>query len=252
MTPDFHYHSVIGKQNFLGKSTRSDISISVHQCACFSESPKRSHTEAVKHIGHYLLSSRIKGLIVCPNQQWHFDCWVDADFAGNWIQQDDHIDPMTSKSCSSWIVHFAGAPTTWASKMQTITAMSTTEAEYITLSTSLREVIPMTGMLQEAREHGLQVTYLPPKVHCTVLKDNSSALELARLPKIHPRTKHINQLFHHFREHVECQEVMIQSTPTDKQLANILTKPLVEASFTRHRKAIMDGRAPCLRTEGSV
>ena len=33
MTPDFHYHSVIGKLNFLEKSTRPDISVSVHQCS---------------------------------------------------------------------------------------------------------------------------------------------------------------------------------------------------------------------------
>ena len=88
-----------------------------------------------------------------------------------------------------------GAPITWASKMQTITAMSTTEVEYITLSTSLREVIPMMGMLQEAREHGLQVDYLPAKVHCTVSEDNSGAVELARLPKIRPMTKHTNQSY---------------------------------------------------------
>ena len=239
MTPDFHYHSIIGKLNFLEKSTCPDISISMHQCARFSESLKWSHTEAVKHIGHYLLSSQNKRLIIRPNKQCHFDCRVDTDFAGNWRQQDAHIDPMTSKSLSGWMVCFAGASITWASIMQTITAMSTTKAEYITLSTSLREVIPMMGMLQEAREHGLQVDYLPPKVHCTMLEDNSSALELAQLPKIRPRTKHINQSLHHFREHVECQEVTIQSTPTDDQLANILTKPLVEASFMHHRKAIL-------------
>ena len=149
---------------------------------------------------------------------------------------------MTSKSRSGWLVCFAGAPITWASKMQTITAMSTTEAKYIALSTSLR-------VLPEAREHGLQVDYLPPKVHCTVFEDNSGGLELARLPKIRPRTKHINQSYHHFREHVECQEVSIQATPMDAQLADILTKPLPETPFVRHRKAIM---APCRRTEGSV
>ena len=110
MSPDFHYHSIIGKLNFLEKSTQPDISVSVHQCAHFSKSPKKSHTEAVKCIGQYLLASQDKGLIIHPNKQWHFDCWVDADFAGNWRQADAHIDPMTSKSHSGWIVHFAGAP----------------------------------------------------------------------------------------------------------------------------------------------
>ena len=82
--PEFHYHRVIGKLNFLEKSTRPDISVSVHQCTRFSESPKKSHAEAVKRIGRYLLATRDKGLMIHSNKDWHFDCWVDADFAGNW------------------------------------------------------------------------------------------------------------------------------------------------------------------------
>ena len=93
---------------------------------------------------------------------------------------------MTSKSRSGWIIRFAGAPITWVSKMQTITELSTMEAEYIALSTSLREVIPLMGILKEAREQGLQVQYIPPKIHSTVFEDNSGALELACLPKMRP------------------------------------------------------------------
>ena len=252
MQPEFHYRSVIGKLNFLEKSTRPDISISVHKCARFSELPKKSHAEAIKHIGRYLLATRDKGLMIQPNKDWHFDCWVDADFAGYWHQADAHIDPMTSKSRSGWIVWFAGAPITWASKMQTITAMSTTEAEYIALSTSLREVIPLMELLTEAREQGLHVGNVPPRIHCTVFEDNSGALELARLPKIRPRTKHINQSYHHFRERVERKNIIIEATPTEHQIADILNKPLAEPAFTRHRKAIWVGRTPCLRMEGSV
>ena len=54
MTPEFHYRSVIGKLNFFEKSTRPDISVSMHQCAWFTEHPKRCHAEAVKRIGRYL------------------------------------------------------------------------------------------------------------------------------------------------------------------------------------------------------
>ena len=92
MLPKFHYCSVIGNLNFLEKSTRPDISVSIHQCACFSDSPKKSHAEAVKRIGCYLLAMRDKGLVIHPYKDWHFDCWVDADFAGNWRQADAHLD----------------------------------------------------------------------------------------------------------------------------------------------------------------
>ena len=133
----------------------------------------------VKRIGQYLLATKDKGLLFRPNNRRHFKCWVDADFTGNWRQRDAHNNLMTSKSCSGWIVRFAGAPITWASKIQTITALSTTEAEYIALSTSLREVIPLMGMLKEATEQGVQIASLPPRIHCTVFEDNSRALELA-------------------------------------------------------------------------
>ena len=200
MTPEFHYRSVIGKLNLLEKSTRPDVSVSIHQCARFSERPKHSHAEAVKRLGRYLLATQDKGLIICLNTHKYFECWVDADFSGNWRQQDAHNDPMMSKSCLGWIVHFAGPPISWASRIQTITALSTTEAEYIALSTSLREVIQLMGMLKEATEQGVQIDNLPPKIYCTVFQDNSRALELARLPKVCPRTKHINLSFHHFSE----------------------------------------------------
>ena len=239
MTPEFHYRSVIGKLNFLEKSTRPDISVSVHHCARFCERPMRSQTEAVKRIGRYPLATKDKGLLIRPNEQKFFECWVDADFSGNWQQGDTHNDPMTAKSRSGWIVRFSGAPITWASKIQTITALSTTEAEYTAVSTSLREVIPLMGMLKEATEQGVQIDNLPPKIYCTVFEDNSGALEFARLPKMRPRTKHINQSYHHFREHVERQEIHVQATPTEEQMADILTKPLSETSFVRHREAIM-------------
>ena len=146
---------------------------------------------------------------------------------------------MMAKSRSGWNIRFAGAPITRASKIQTITALSTTEAEYIALSTSLREVIPLMGMLKEASDQGIKIDNLPPKIHCTVFEDNSSALELARMPKIHPRMKHINQSYHHLREYVERQEIQIHAMPTEEQLADILTKPLPENSFVRHRQSIM-------------
>ena len=146
---------------------------------------------------------------------------------------------MTSKSRSGWVVRFAGAPITWASKMETVTAMSTTEVEYIALSTSLREVIPLMGLLKEVREQGLGVGNLPPRIHCTIFEDNSRALELTRLPKIRPRTKHINQSYHHFREHVERKDIIIEATSSEHQIADILNKPLAEPAFSRHCKAIM-------------
>ena len=58
----FHYRSIIGKLNFLEKSTHPELAYAVHQCARFCSNPKRSHGIAIKHIGRYLLSTRDQGI----------------------------------------------------------------------------------------------------------------------------------------------------------------------------------------------
>ena len=82
---------MIGKLNFLEKSTRLDISFVIHQCAQFSIDPRVSHTEAILWIGLYLLGTRDKGYIMSPKEH-SLDCWVDLDFAGNWAKDCDPID----------------------------------------------------------------------------------------------------------------------------------------------------------------
>ena len=142
MTNEFNYCSVIGKLNFLEKSTCPDIAYAVHQCAHFSADPKQSHADAVKCIGQYLKGTPHEGITLCPDTQQSFQCLVDADFAGKWKPEGSHQHPMTAKSRSGWIIQYAGCPITWASKLQTLTALSTTEAEYVVLSMVMREQLP--------------------------------------------------------------------------------------------------------------
>ena len=63
----WEYRSVIGKLNFLEKSTRPDIAYAVHQCARFAANPKKSHALAVQHIARYLVETKDKGIILRPS-----------------------------------------------------------------------------------------------------------------------------------------------------------------------------------------
>ena len=107
------------------------------------------------------------------------------------------------------------------------------------LSSALREAIPLTELIKEMRER--QIIQLPThtKVYCKCFEDNSGALELAQTPKIRPRTKHINIIYHHFRDAVKKGMVEIFAISTDDQMADILTKPLNQNLFVRHRKKMM-------------
>jgi hypothetical protein len=247
---DWHYRSVIGKLNFLEKSTRLDIAYAVHQCARFSTDPKASHAAAIKRLGKYLLGTKDKGLILNPQETHSFDCWVDADFCGNWDRVNADVDPSTAKSRTGYIITYAACPIVWASKLQPYVALSTSESEYGALSTSLRDVIHMMQIVKEAGSRLEWKTFEgKPTVHCKAFEDNSGALEWARLPKMRTRTKHLNIRLHHFREHVRAKHISINKIPTRYQLGDIATKPQPEDLFVSQRESLMQWEAEFMTKE---
>ena len=149
------------------------------------------------------------------------------------------MDVSTAKSRTGYIIMYAKCPLLWASKLQTMVALSTTEAEYMALSQALRETIPMMNLIKEIGSRGFKAYVGQAQVHCKAFEDNTGALELARLPKLRPRTKHINNVFHHFREAVRNKEISVHHVDTKDQLADIFTKPLAQNLFVKLRKTIM-------------
>ena len=166
------------------------ISYAVHQCARFATFPKQSHADAVRCIVRYLIGTKDEGVIFLDPSNASFYCFVDADFCGTWNPETAEGDASTSKSRTGFVIKYAGCPIVWQSKLQTETALSTTEAEYIALSsTSLREVISLMDLLKEAKAHGIPNVIREPKIHCKVFEDNSGALAMAQMPKMWPRKK---------------------------------------------------------------
>jgi hypothetical protein len=125
--------------------------MAVHQCARFSGDPRLQHEQAVKRIVRYLKRTKGKGLILRPDTSKGLECHVDADFAGG-FSPDYSDDATTCYSRTGYIIWFAGCPLIWSSKLQTTVALSTTEAEYIALSTALRDVIYVMQLLNERLE----------------------------------------------------------------------------------------------------
>ena len=233
---DFNYRSIVGKLNYLAQTTRPDIAYATHQIAKYSADPRKSHGDAILYLVRYLKKTRDLGLKFKPDPTKGFECYCDADFSGNWNHDFAATDPSTAKSRSGWAIFYANCPIIWASKLQSQVALSTTEAEYIAMSMALRDVIPIMSLVQEMRERDFKVICTEPYVYCKVFEDNSGALELARLPKLRPRTKHINVCYHHFREHVRKGLIKIFPVSTEDQVADIFTKALSQNLFQRHRR----------------
>jgi Reverse transcriptase (RNA-dependent DNA polymerase) len=234
---DWSYRRIIGKLNFLEKSCRPEIACAVHQCARFSADPRTNHTDAIKRIVRYLKGTEEYGIIYKPNHH-SFEVYADADYCGLWDKSIAMEDPTTAKSRTGFIVMYAGCPIIWASQLQPEIAQSVTESEYISLSQALRQTIPLMRLVKEIHEKlELQMETIP-KVHCKLFEDNSGAVELANVPKMRPRTKHINAKYHHFRKYVTDKTIRVLKVATLDQLADILTKNLPEALFLKFRKLI--------------
>src|SRR5260370_24855787 len=68
-----------------------------------------------------------------------------------------------------------------------------------------------------------------------LLMDNESTLALAKDPRFHARTKHINTRWHYIHECVDNSDIYLSYVNTNDNIANIFTKPLVAPAFLRLR-----------------
>ena len=110
--------------------------------------PPCTHSAAIEHIAVYLRVTCNDRLILDPNRPKYFKLYADTDFCGNWYRPTVSNDPSTAKSRSGYVTLYAGFPIVWASKLQTLVALSSTEAECISLSPSLRYLFRLTALIK--------------------------------------------------------------------------------------------------------
>jgi Reverse transcriptase (RNA-dependent DNA polymerase) len=246
-SPEFHgsyqVRRIVGKLNFLANSSRADIAYATHQIARFVASPRIEHGEAIEWLVRYLIGTRNKGCEILPDEDGGIELYADADFAGNWDPSLAGEDIDTARSRHGYVLYFAGVPILWKSQLQTEIALSSTEAEVIGLSAALRTSIPIVNMIREMAELGFPILdrQRESSIHCQVFEDNSGALQIATVPKMRPRTKHINNKYFHFVEYTTRDDspFSFHKVGTEEQTADMLTKPLSLPALEKHRKSIL-------------
>ena len=107
------------------------------------------------------------------------------------------------------------------------------------MSQALRDTIPVMNLVHELHNRGFEGEFIVPKVYCKAFEDNMEAIELAKTPKMRPRTKHINLVYHHFRDQVGSETIDIESVSSENQIADMLTKPLQQNVFVFLRKKLL-------------
>ncbi|GJY69312.1 hypothetical protein Tco_0472294 [Tanacetum coccineum] len=110
----------------------------------------------------------------------------------------------------------------WSSKKQKSTAISSTEAEYISLSGYCAQIL---WMRSQFTDYGFQFNKIP--LYC----DNKSVIALCCNNVQHSRAMHIDVRYYFIKEQVENGIVELYFVRTEYQLADIFTKPLPRERF---------------------
>lgn len=118
-------------------------------------------------------------------------------------------------------------------------ALSTCKAEYIDQTQATKEAIWLKNLLNQL----LRPDNSNPKA-TVIFGDNQGAIALAKNAQFHARTKHIDIAHHFVREKVNNSTMNIRYVPTDKQLADDLTKALCLDKFVAFRDALGVEAAP--------
>ena len=166
----WNYWAVVGCLNYLQAMTRSDLVYSIHQCTRFCNNPKLLHEQGLKRICCYLYLTQNQGLVFQPQLTDRFKCYVDADWAGNWLKTRPN-NKTVALSRKGYLITYANCPIVWDSKMQSLVALTTTEAELIALSTALREVIHLQNLLLELCGCNFPIPFTKPQVVCCTFED---------------------------------------------------------------------------------
>ena len=178
-------------------NTHPNISFAVSQVACFNHNPKQLHATALKMILCYLKGTTNKGMIIKPSGKLTLEMWCDADYAGLY-----HHDPDTSasaaKSCGAFLITLSDVPFFWKMQLHSEITLSTTEAEYSTLSMSLHALLPIRDLLLEVCVALGTPREMLAHVHCCIFQDNSASHKLANDQRLTNHTKYFLVKWHWF------------------------------------------------------
>jgi hypothetical protein len=71
-----------------------------------------------------------------------------------------------------------------------------------------------------------------------IMRDNTSAISVVKNSVFHKRMRHIERRHHFLRDHVEKRDIEMRYIDTERQLADIFTKPLDASHFVALRREI--------------
>lgn len=151
------------------------------------------------------------------------EMFTDADFAAD-------VDKRRSTTGAVLLMH--GAAVLWISKLQSVVATSTTEAEFIAAAMATKEGLWVRKLLGELSGNVTTLNLAVDNQAAVVLISEHTAGQSGR-------TKHIDVQFQFVRDRFQRGDIAVRFVSTTDQRADIFTKQLGGPEFRKHRCIVM-------------
>ncbi|XP_048604819.1 secreted RxLR effector protein 161-like [Brassica napus] len=217
---DVPYASAVCSIMYAMVGSRPDLAYAVGLVSRYMGRPGKEHWSAVKWIMRYIRGAAGYGLTFTKCSDFLVRGFCDSDYA---------VDQDNSRSISGFVFSVGGNTVSWRSCLQRVVALSTTEAEYISLSEASREAVWFKGICED-----LGFDQEAAEIHC----DSQSAIYLSKNHMFHERTKHMKLKYNFIREVVADGQVRVLKVHTSKNAADVLTKTLPGEKFREHIKTL--------------
>nr|XP_033509236.1 secreted RxLR effector protein 161-like [Nicotiana tomentosiformis] len=209
-----NYQRLIGRLLYL-TITRPDIAFDVQCMSQFMQASKVSHMEEASRVARYVKQEPGLGFFLFAAGSNKLTEYCDADWASY---------PNTRRYVTGYIVKLVDSLISWKSKKQTTISRSSAEADYMSLASTVAEVVWIISLFKE-----LSVDFqLPMSLFC----DSKSSIQIAANHVFHERTKHIDIDCHFIREKVQQGLVATLYLSFAEQQADVLTKGLTKAQHS--------------------
>lgn len=120
------YARLVGSLMYAQVCTRPDIAFAVNMLSIFQSNAGHAHWVAGKKVLRYLKATRDHVLVYrrLEDEELKVECFTDASYKQ---------DPDDLKSTSGYIFMFDGGAISWRTNKQSLTTISTFQAEYIAM-----------------------------------------------------------------------------------------------------------------------
>ena len=227
------YQHKVGKIMYAAIHTRPDIAFATGRLSQYLSDPAKHHGTALKTLLCYIRSTLNRGIMYGGMKRPKVIGYADSDYAA---------DKYDRVSILGYVYMLAGGPISWMSRKQKSVATSTTEAEYMAVSTCAKEGLWLIQLLKDmgfAKYLGNdigQIDIVEDASHesssALQLKgDNQATITLVKDAHIHERSKHIGVSYHHVRGLAENNIIQLDYIPSADMVADGMTKPLPKKKF---------------------